>query len=140
MDRSLTTNCDRLARFHLDESIHSLVTVTVLASSIGLHWAVLQSVAWVGMLTSYSIESGIKVALAKTFDGENPCKLCIAVSEGRKTERQDDTVKVPDRIVMFFEPCSVTLFSPETIPGILLPVDVPAPAAFPPPAPPPRRV
>ena len=61
---------------------HFLI-VTALVLSIGLHWMVLQSAAWVGMVVSYTQETGaLSTALEQTFDGDHPCKLCAAVSEG----------------------------------------------------------
>ena len=41
----------------------------LLILTIGGHWAVLQSVAWVGMAVSYSQNASFKEALQKTFDG-----------------------------------------------------------------------
>ncbi|HCN28711.1 MAG TPA: hypothetical protein DIT64_08070 [Verrucomicrobiales bacterium] len=59
--------------------------VAALMISIGLHWAVLQSAAWVGMVVAYSVEKGSVVqGISDTFDGEHPCPLCTAVSEGVK--------------------------------------------------------
>ena len=49
--------------------------VLALAGSIGLHWAFLQSVAWDGMVISYSEDAPLSEALAKTFDGRHPCFL-----------------------------------------------------------------
>ncbi len=41
---------------------------------------VLQGVAWVGMAVSYSVSEGsVTAGLSKTFDGEHPCPLCVAV-------------------------------------------------------------
>lgn len=64
-----------------------LITLA-LVLSIGLHWAVLQSAAWVGMIVSYSHEGTISQALEKTFDGEHPCPLCHLVQEGSSQEKQ----------------------------------------------------
>jgi hypothetical protein len=59
--------------------------VAALMTSIGLHWAVLQSAAWIGMAVAYTVERGSVVqGLNDTFDGEHPCPLCKAVSEGVK--------------------------------------------------------
>ncbi len=55
-------------------------------SIAGGHWAVLQSVAWTGMVIQYSKTSTIGVALEKTFSGKNPCELCHVVKEGREKE------------------------------------------------------
>ena len=69
-----------------------LITLA-LVLSIGLHWAVLQSAAWVGMIVSYSHEGSITLALEKTFDGEHPCALCHLVQEGSQQDQQDGPAK-----------------------------------------------
>lgn len=62
--------------------------------SIDAQWAVLQSVAWVGMAVSYSMKEGsITEALSKTFDGEHPCPLCCAVKKGTDSEKKDPKSK-----------------------------------------------
>lgn len=53
-----------------------------LVLSLGLHWTVLQSAAWVGMIVSYSQEGSLGEALEKTFDGEHPCELCRMIDRG----------------------------------------------------------
>ena len=59
----------------------------------GGHWALLQSVAWVGMVISYSQEeASLPEALEKTFDGAHPCTLCKVVRDGKSDEqRQEET-------------------------------------------------
>jgi hypothetical protein len=62
--------------------------IAALMVSIGAQWAVLQSVAWVGMAVSYSMKEGsITEGLSKTFDGEHPCPLCCAVKKGTDSEK-----------------------------------------------------
>ena len=64
--------------------------------SIGLHWAVLQSAAWVGMAVAYSVEKGSVVeGLSDTFDGDHPCPLCKLVNEGVKTEQAPKDGQTP---------------------------------------------
>ncbi len=65
-----------------------IVAVTLLVLSLGLHWAILQTVAWTGMLISYSRSSGLSEGISRTFDGQHPCPLCRLVTEGRAKERQ----------------------------------------------------
>ena len=62
-----------------------LLIALALASSIGLQWGVLQTLAWVGMVVTYSQQSSFPEALAKTFDGDHPCKLCKQVAKGRQS-------------------------------------------------------
>lgn len=53
-----------------------------LVLSLGLHWTVLQSAAWVGMVVSYSRDGSVLDAFQKTFDGKHPCPLCKLVARG----------------------------------------------------------
>jgi hypothetical protein len=66
----------------------SLLAALALFVVAGGHWVVLQSVAWAGMLMSYSRTAPMSVAVAETFDGAHPCPLCKAVTAGRKSERR----------------------------------------------------
>ena len=68
--------------------VSEFLLVATLSCSLGLHWAILQSAAWVGMAVSYSKSAPLKEALVKTFDGEHPCKLCKVVSAGKQSEKQ----------------------------------------------------
>lgn len=71
-----------------------------LVLSLGLHWTLLQSAAWVGMIVSYSHTSSLAEAVAKTFDGDHPCPLCKVVQNGtsqdKKKELQTSTKKLPE--------------------------------------------
>lgn len=62
------------------------LVVMALVFSIGTHWMVLQSAAWMGMIVTYAQTSSVAEAFSKTFDGEHPCRLCHFVEEGRKAE------------------------------------------------------
>lgn len=64
------------------------MVVLALSSVIGLHWVFLQSIAWVTMAVTYSRTAPLKVAIAKTFDGKNPCDICHFVAKGKQTERK----------------------------------------------------
>lgn len=70
------------------------MVVVVLCCSLGLQWAVLQGIAWTGMLISFSRDGSLVEAVAKTFDGEHPCPLCKAVDKGQKQD-QEKSVQVP---------------------------------------------
>jgi len=65
-------------------------TVLVMVLSLGLHWAFLQSVAWVGMIVSYSHDASLAEAVSKTFDGKHPCCLCKMIQEGGADEKQQE--------------------------------------------------
>jgi hypothetical protein len=57
--------------------------VSMLVLALGLHWALLQTVAWTGMLITYAHDGSFREAVAKTFDGKHPCPLCKIINEGR---------------------------------------------------------
>ena len=64
------------------------VAVLLLSFALGLHWAVLQSVAWTSMFVQRVQSASVTEALRTTFDGKHPCRLCQVVREGRAAERQ----------------------------------------------------
>ncbi len=55
---------------------------------LGLHWSVLQTVAWTAMVISYSRDGSLAEAVNKTLDGKHPCPLCLATEKGRAEEKQ----------------------------------------------------
>ena len=64
--------------------------IAALVFSIGLHWVVLQSAAWAGMLITYSVQQGsLLTGISQTFDNEHPCPLCCAVKKGTQSEKND---------------------------------------------------
>jgi hypothetical protein len=67
-----------------------LAIAAALACSIGLHWGFFQSVAWIGMVVSYSQDGSVGEALTKTFDGKHPCALCNAIAAGKKSEKKSE--------------------------------------------------
>ncbi len=74
-----------------------LLVALALAFSLGAHWAALQTVAWVGMLATYSQETSFAEAVIRTFDGEHPCRLCLAIQKSRDAgEKQDKSQPNPD--------------------------------------------
>lgn len=71
-------------------SIAKAVTVGLLVLSLGLHWALLQTVAWAGMFVRYSHQSTFQEAVGKTFDGQHPCNLCKVISNTRAEQAKQD--------------------------------------------------
>ena len=66
---------------------HVLMVIAILTASGG-HWAVLQTIAWGGMLVEYSQQGGITKAVGETFDGKHPCALCCSIQKGKQTEKK----------------------------------------------------
>src|SRR2546427_5728196 len=67
-----------------------MLIALALASSIGLHWTVLQTVAWAAMIVSYSQEAPLGEAVVKTFDGQHPCTLCKQIAKGKRPEKKSE--------------------------------------------------
>ena len=63
------------------------------AQILGGHWAVLQTVAWVGMVIENVETESLPTALQKTFSGENPCALCQVVKHGVNEEKKQSSGK-----------------------------------------------
>ena len=63
-------------------------TVLLLVLTLGLHWTLLQTIAWTGMIVSYSRDASLAEAVSKTFDGKHPCKMCKVIKQARAEEKQ----------------------------------------------------
>lgn len=64
------------------------LVVLVVCCTLGLHWALLQGIAWTGMLISFASEGAVIEAVQKTFDGKHGCALCAKVKEGRESDQR----------------------------------------------------
>lgn len=62
--------------------------VLLVCLSLGMHWALLQGIAWTGMLISFASEGAVIEAVQKTFDGQHGCPLCAKVKEGRDSDQK----------------------------------------------------
>lgn len=62
--------------------------VLLVCLSLGMHWALLQGIAWTGMLISFASEGTVVEAVEKTFDGQHGCALCAKVKEGRDSDQK----------------------------------------------------
>jgi hypothetical protein len=118
---------------------HVLLIVALLAS-VGGHWIALQSVAWTNMLAENLRHVSVGEAFEKTFDGQHPCRLCKAISEGKKSEKKSE-LPVPLKKVEFVSEQPVFVFNPPQDFCLLperswLPVNL----SSPPPVPPPRSL
>ena len=89
---------------------HVLLIVALLGT-VGGHWAVLQSVAWTNMLAENLREVSVTGAFEKTFDGQHPCRLCEAITAGKKSEKKSELPK-PLQKIEFVSECPVLVFSP----------------------------
>ena len=118
--------------------LFKLLVVLALVSSLGLHWTLLQSVAWVGMFVSYAQTGTIREALVKTFDGQHPCSLCKDIEQGKKSEKKSDST-IEGKSLDFVDGRQRFVFCPPTAFSLLPCFDDSVPAfSFAPPVPPPR--
>jgi len=89
------------------------LVVVALVVATGGHWALLQSLAWVGMAVSFSQSEPLPVALKKTFDGAHPCNLCKFVAEGKKAEKHQPLLKLETKLDFFCVRGALAVFPPE---------------------------
>lgn len=54
---------------------------------------VLQSLAWLGMIVTYSHENGLSQGIADTFSGDRPCELCQSI---KAQAQQPSEARRPD--------------------------------------------
>jgi len=64
--------------------------VIALATTLGAHWALLQTVAWTTMFADNLLSHSFSESVARTFDGKYPCPICKAVAAGKKSEQKNE--------------------------------------------------
>jgi hypothetical protein len=92
------------------KKLGTVLCAVAMFSIAGGHWAVLQSVAWTGMVIEYSRDASLTSALSKTFDGKHPCTLCVKIDESKKQEPKPApalTDKQDKSCPLFFSSCFV---------------------------------
>ena len=66
--------------------LHKLIILSCALYLSGAHWVLLQGTAWTGMLVARSLTASVAEAVSSTFDGQHPCPVCSAITEGRCNE------------------------------------------------------
>jgi hypothetical protein len=117
-----------------------LAVVAALACSVGLHWGFFQSVAWVGMVISYSQDSPLTEALVKTFDGQHPCCLCKEIAKGKQSEKKSESIPVGKKFEFLYSGAAFVFAAPCHGWEIRWPDDSLRTLARTPPVPPPRQL
>jgi hypothetical protein len=92
--------------------LSKIAIVAALAGCIGWHWAILQSLAWTGMVISYAQDAPLKVAVMKTFDGQHPCSLCKEIARGRQSEKKSEVRVDAQKFEFLFAKSSFLFRSP----------------------------
>ncbi len=77
----------------LVSSLVKIIAVVVLSISLGLHWLVLQTAAWGGMVVRFSQTESLCTAIEKTLDGRHPCQLCRLVQAGRADQSAPTNIR-----------------------------------------------
>ena len=119
-----------------------VLLVLLLVLTLGWHWALLQGVAWTGMLIRYSRTVSFSQAVGFTFDGKHPCALCIAIEKGKTSEKkqskdQVDSKSKLDSAVLSLVTVLVVHFPYPAVPA---PDSAAQPRLEEPPKPPPRAL
>jgi hypothetical protein len=70
--------------------IGKIFLVLALATMLGAHWTLLQTVAWTTMLADNLCTHPVKEAVTETFDGDHPCDLCKAIAAGKQSEKKTE--------------------------------------------------
>jgi hypothetical protein len=118
----------------------NVVVAAALIFSIGLHWPILQSVAWLNMIVSYSQQDGFERAVVKTLDGKHPCNLCHFVAAGQKAEKKEAKQILLKKLDLISDTKQLELFGPEiSIPVPRFSQDIDS-VYYSPPTPPPNLV
>ena len=67
-----------------------IFVVLALAATLGLHWALLQTVAWTTMLADNLRTHSLSESVTRTFDGKYPCPICKAIAAAKKSEKKNE--------------------------------------------------
>ena len=113
--------------------------VAILSLTVGFHWTLLQSVAWVGMIIEYSGQGSFQRAVANTFDGQHPCPICKLVRAGKNAEGKSECRQTFQKFDLFADRSAGFYFPPSSeSPFFRLPLMTSRLEA--PPIPPPRTI
>jgi hypothetical protein len=86
--------------------------IVAVSLSIGVHWAALQSVAWVSMLVEYSQHASVATAIAQTFDGQHPCTLCKQILASQTAPKKDGPLLTKARPDLICATRTIVLLTP----------------------------
>jgi hypothetical protein len=114
--------------------------VIALLGATGGHWAVLQTVAWATMLADNLQTESVTTAITKTFDGENPCRMCNQIAEGKKAEKQTEVPFQIKKLEFITERPALVFAAPTRFTLAPEKTDSPSGHLPRPPVPPPRRL
>lgn len=95
-----------------------LILMTLLALRLlGGDVAMLQVVAWTGMIVSRTAERGVAEAVKSTMDGDEPCPLCKAVKAVQQSEQTPQPAS-PDNLISKLKLNDLLRSEDQVIPGL----------------------
>ena len=117
-----------------------ILMVIALVTTVGLHWTLLQTIAWTGMLADHLCNESLSQAVSNTFDGQHLCPLCRAIAAAKKSEKKNEAAAFT--IKFEFPPANetVSLPAPPSLPRIASINTVLKLCPQKPPVPPPRSL
>ena len=72
-----------------------ILMILIVGCMSGSHLALLQAVAWTGMLVENVEGRSLDEAISRTFDGNHACGLCDAIADAAKTQLGDEREEIP---------------------------------------------
>ncbi len=114
------------------------LVVVALVATTGLHWAVLQSVAWTTMLANNLRTQSLTEAVTRTFDGKHPCCLCKAIAAAQKSGKKTEFAPQIPKIEFPPSPENLVLAAPSRFQLLPLTNNSAESLTVRPPTPPPR--
>jgi hypothetical protein len=75
------------------QRLATTISITVLAFTLGLHWVVLQSIAWLHD-HSYTNVTFVYAAEKKALNAKTTCTLCQLVDAGKKAEQDESPAMI----------------------------------------------
>ena len=82
--------------FFLKRFLQFLLVLTGCIHLCGGPLGLLQCVAWMKMVITYSQTDGVQEGLKMTFDGEHPCEMCRMISQATKQSPSTPEAPTPD--------------------------------------------
>ncbi len=120
--------------------VTKVLLALVLSLTIGSHWVLLQSVAWVGMIVRYVQETTLTDAVRKTFDGDHPCSLCKRIAKGKQAEKKSEFTPKFKKFEYSFIPGSFAFYRPPLCWEVCFPDPILHALTQDPPVPPPKAI
>ena len=116
-----------------------IFVVLALAATLGLHWALLQTVAWTTMLADNLRTHSLSESVERTFDGQYPCPICKAIAAAKKSEQKSEFTQKMQKLEFPPAKANLVLFAPSRFELLSQTDSVAELTVLKPPTPPPRE-